>query len=172
MRVKTGFALTVQHFADDDRAFNTGIFRNLTQRRFQSAADNIDTRLNIGIVVGQFFNRLRGQQKRRATARNNTGFNSGASCVQRIIDAVFTLFHFHFRGTADFQHGNTAGQFRDTLLQLFTVIIGCGVFDLRADLRHTRLNVFFIASAVNNHRVIFGDIDALGRAQHIEGHIF
>ena len=51
LRVKAGFTFAVQHFADNNRAFNTGVFRDLTHRRFQGPADDVDTGLDVGIVA-------------------------------------------------------------------------------------------------------------------------
>ncbi len=92
--------------------------------------------------------------------------------MQGIVNAVFTLFHFNFCGTANLDHSNTAGQFRQAFLQLFTVIIRCCGFNLRTDLTATTFNRLFLTRAINDGCVFFGDVHCFSRAQHIQRNSF
>ena len=72
--------------------------------------------------------------QRDAAAGNDAFFDGRARRMQRIFDAGLLLFHFDFGRRADFDRRDAAGQLGQTLLQLLAVVVGSGVFDLRADL--------------------------------------
>ena len=88
-----------------------------------------------------------------------------------VINAVFLLFHFNFGRTTDTDHGNTASQLGQTLLQFLTVVIRGGVFDLLLDLANAGFDVGFLASTVNDGGLVLGNADFLGGAEHVEGDI-
>src|SRR5690606_40993387 len=68
----------------DDGALHASILGDLTDRCFQRLADDVDTRLDVAVVVGQLGNSLGGHQQRRATARNDAFLKIGrASCRER-----------------------------------------------------------------------------------------
>src|ERR1700756_4704405 len=52
--------------------------------------------------------------------------------------AFFFFFHFPFPRGPDLDHRHTAGEFRHAFLQLFTVVVRRGLFDLRLDLLDAR----------------------------------
>ena len=89
--------------------------------------------------------------------------------MQRVFNAVFFLFHFHFGRGTDFNYGNTTGQFGDALLQFFAVVIGGGFFDLRADAGNAGFDFRRVAAAADDGGVFLADDDALGGAEH--GHV-
>jgi hypothetical protein len=68
--------------------------------------------------------------------------------VQGIVDRVLLLLDFDLGRAADTDHRDPAGEFRQSFLQLFLVVIGGGLFDLCLDLSNTRLDRLFIAGAV------------------------
>ncbi len=111
-------------------------------------------------------------QKCYTTTRDNAFFDSSAGCVQSVINAVLTLFHFNFGCTTNADHGNTTGQLGQTLLQFFLVVVGSCVFDLTADLSHAAFDVGLGTATVNDCGVFLGDRNALGCAEHVEGHVF
>ena len=88
--------------------------------------------------------------------------------MQRVFYAVLLLFHFNFGSSANLDHSNTASQFGQTLLQLLTVVVGSGVFNLLADLVNAGFDVSLGASAVNNSGVILVDLNALGLTQVLQ----
>ncbi len=89
--------------------------------------------------------------------------------MQRVFYAVLLLFHFHFGSSANLDHGNTASQLGQTLLQLLTVVVGRSVFNLLADLVNASFDISLGASAVNNSGVVFVDLHALGLTQVLQG---
>ena len=51
------------------------------------------------------------------------------------------------------------------------VVIGGGVLDLLLDLGDARLDIGFLAGAVDDGGVVLGDDHLLGAAEHVEGHV-
>jgi len=107
-----------------------------------------------------------------AAADHDAFLYGGAGGVQRVINAVLTLFHFDFGHAANADDGNAARQLGHTLLQLFAVVVRGGFLDLGADLADAGFDLGLDASAINDGGVVFGDRDFLGAAQHVDGHRF
>src|SRR5690606_33159538 len=105
-------------------------------------------------------------------ARYHAFLNSCAGSVQGVFNAGFLLFHFDFGTGTDLDHGNTASQLGQTLLQLLFVVVGGSVFDLLADLRNTRLDVGLGTSAVDDGGVFLAQLNALGVTQVLQGGAF
>ena len=122
----------------------------------------------IRVVTFQAGQLERGFQQGHTTARDDAFFHRSAGGVQGVVDAVFLLFHFDLGGTANLDHGHTAGQLGQTFLQLFAIVIGRGVFSLLADLRDAGFDLGLVTHTVDDRGVVLGDVDALGRAQHVE----
>jgi len=85
--------------------------------------------------------------------------------MQRVFDARLFLFHFDFRRRTDLDQRYAASQLGHTLLQLLTVVVAGGFFDLRADRLDAGFDVLGIAGTVDQRGVFFGDFDALGLAE-------
>ena len=66
---------------------------------------------------------------------------------------------------------HAAGELRHALLELFLVVVAGGFLDLGADGGHARLDLVFLAGAVDDRRVFLGDLDALGLAEVLQGHV-
>jgi hypothetical protein len=75
-----------------------------------------------------------GADQRDATTGTMPFFDRGTGRVQRVFDAGLLLLHLDLGGSTDLDHGDTAGQLGQTLLQLLAVVVGGGVLDLGADL--------------------------------------
>ncbi len=89
--------------------------------------------------------------------------------MQGVFDTGLLLFHLDFGTGTDLDHGNTAGQLGQTLLQLLFVVVGSGVFDLLADLRNAGFDISLGASAVDDGGVFLVQHDALGVTQVLQG---
>jgi hypothetical protein len=89
--------------------------------------------------------------------------------VQGVFDAGLLLLHLHLGGGTDLDHGHTAGELGDALLQLLAVVVGGGLLDLGADLLDAGLDVGLGAGAVDDGGVFLGDLDLLGGAQVVQG---
>ena len=77
----------------------------------------------------------------KAAARQDAFLDRGASRVHRVIDTILTLFDLDLGGTTDPDYRGAAGKLGKPLLQLFAVIVGGGLFDLRFDLGDAALDV-------------------------------
>ena len=104
-----------------------------------------------------------------AAARDNALVNCCAGCVECIFNAGLLLFHLDFGSCTDLDHGNAADKLGKTLLELLTVVIAGGLFDLGADHLDAAGNVSFFAGAVDDGGVVLVDGDPLGLTEHIDG---
>ena len=111
-------------------------------------------------------------EKRGSAAGDDAFFNRSAGSVHRIFDTIALFLHFDFGRTADPDNSNTAGELRQTFLQLLTVVIRAGLIDLSADLVATALDVGLLAGAVHDCGFFLGDRDFLGGAEHVERDVF
>ncbi len=92
--------------------------------------------------------------------------------MQSIFHACFLLLHFTFGGGTDIDHGDTAGQLGQTLLELFAVVIGGGFLDLAANLVDATLNISGLAVAFHDGGVVLINDDGLGAAEIGELEVF
>src|SRR5262249_9643997 len=106
--------------------------------------------------------------ERHAAARDDAFFHRSAGGVQGVINAVLAFLHFDFRRAADLDHRNAARELRETLLQLLTIVVGGGVFDLLADLADAGFDVLLLAFAVDDGGVVLLHHALLGLAEHVE----
>ncbi len=112
-------------------------------------------RLEVGLSVEQ----------RHSATRHDALLERGAGRLQRVLDAVLLLLHLGLGGGADLDHGDTAGQLGEALLELLAIEIGVGVLDLVFDLVDPALDVLGLAVAVDDRRRVLGDDDAAGFAE-------
>src|SRR6185436_408169 len=116
----------------------------------------------------ELLERLLRADQRNAAARDHAFFNGGTGGVQRVFDAGLLLFHLDLGGSADLDHGNTAGELGNTLLQLLLVVVRRGFLSLLTDRLDARLDVRRLASAVDDRGVFFLDDDLLGIAEIVQ----
>src|SRR4029079_18829539 len=83
-------------------------------------------------------------------------------------DARLLLLHLGLGGRTDLDDGDAADQLRETLLELLTIVVGRGLFDLRADLLHAAFDRALRAGALHDGRVVLVDGDLLGLAEIVE----
>src|SRR3546814_7318255 len=100
----------------------------------------------------------------------SSDLNGRTGGVQRVVDAVLAFLHFNFSRAANLDHCNAASKLGKTLLELFTVVIAGGDFDLLTDRFHAALDRIGFTGAINDGGVVLVDGDALGLAEHTDGH--
>src|SRR5690606_10389472 len=123
----------VEDLAHNHRAFVAGVVDDLTHRLLKRAAHDGDTGFLVGVdALGGKVGRS--AQQSHAAARNDAFFNGSASRVERVVDAVLALFHFHFGRTADADHGSAASELGQAFLELLAVVIRGGFLELRINL--------------------------------------
>ena len=107
---------------DDDRAFDTGVVRDLAGRLFESAADDVHADLLIAFEL-EFIQGGDDLDQGGAAAGDDAFFDRRAGGRKGVFDAVLLLFEFSLGGRADLNDGDAAGELRQTLFQFFFVII-------------------------------------------------
>src|SRR5262249_29577377 len=157
--------------ADDDGAILARVDGDLTRRVGQGFTHDLDAGLLVVVLGADFLERLDRAQQRYAAARKNAFLNRRAGRVHGIIHAVLALLHLDLGGAADTDHRDAAGELRQPLLQLFAIVVGGGLLDLSLDLRNARLDVGFLAGAVDDRGVLLLDHHLLGAAEHVDRHV-
>src|SRR5207248_2486574 len=102
---------------------------------------------------------------------DNAFLNRRARSMQGVFHASFLLFHLCLSGSADVDNGHTAREFRQTLLELFAIVIARRLLDLTANLIHATLDIVLLAFAFDNGGVFLIDGNALGFAKVVELHV-
>src|SRR5215208_1286086 len=166
-----GLRLVLADLANHDRALHAGVFRDLTDRGFQRLQHDVDAGLHVGILVGDPTDRLLGAQQRDAATWHDAFLDCGASCIERILDAILFLLDLDLGGAADPDHRNAAREFCEPLLQLLLVVVGRRLLDLGFDLADARLDFGALAGAVNDRGLFLLDDDLLGAPEHLEGDV-
>jgi hypothetical protein len=151
-------------------AFFASILNNLTQRLLECAANNVHANLLVRIAFAflvdlELLEHFRCSNQCHTTTRNNAFFDGRACCVHCILNSRLLLFHFRLSGGADLDNGNSADEFRKTLLQFLTIVVGRSFFDLRPQSLNATFDVALLAGAFDDGRVVFVDRDYLGAAK-------
>ena len=108
---------------------------------------------------------LRGADQRDAAARDDALFDRRLGRVHRVLDARLLFLHLGLGGRTDLDDGDAADQLRQPLLQLLAVVVRGGLLDLRPDLLDATLDGLAFAAALDDRRVVLGDVDPLGLAE-------
>jgi hypothetical protein len=120
------------HLADNDRAFDARVFRDLTDRGLEGACGRWRCRLLVFVVAFQTDLILEGSAAGRCRRRDDAFFHGRAGGVQGVVDAVLRSFTSTSVAPPTLDDGNAAGQLGQTLLQLLLVVVRRGVLDLLA----------------------------------------
>ena len=105
----------------------------MVNRCTASAKDNVVTDL---LVVLDALHRARPsptallRKQRDAATGQDAFFDGRTGCVQRILDASLLFLHFRLGRRTDVDLGNAAGEFRQTLFELFLVVIRLVLFSI------------------------------------------
>ena len=102
------------------------------------------------------------------STRKVTFLYSGTGGVESILNPVLLLLHLHLGVGTDIEHGHTASQFSQALLQLLLVVRALRVGNLVLELSHTLLDVLLRTSTIDDGGVVLGDRHLLGRTQFLE----
>ena len=150
----------------------TGIFRDLADWCQDRTANDVDAAGLVVVLTLDAIKHLGGIEKRGTATGDDAFFDSGAGCVERIVDAVLAFLHLDLGSSANLDDGDAAGQLGQAFLQLFLVVIAAGRINLGTDLIHARLDVVGRAGAIHDRGVVLVDGDALGFAEHAERDVF
>src|SRR5690606_8597608 len=156
----------------DNGGFVTGVGYDLAQRCFEGTQGQGDAGVLFFVVTLDGASVGEGTNQGDAAASDHAFFHRCTGSVQGVVNAGLLLFHFHFGGRADLDHGNAAGQLGNAFLQLFLVVVGVGVVDFATNLFNASLDVVFLASAIDDGGVFLLDVDLLGSTQVVQGSVF
>ena len=110
-------------------------------------------------------------KQRHAAAGNDAFFDRRAGGVHGVFDASLLFLQLGFGCRADLDDRNAADQLGKALLELFLVVVGGGVFDLRADLLDAAFDLAGLAGAFDDRGVVLVDGDLLGAAEVLDLHV-
>src|SRR5580704_18331514 len=151
---------------DHHATLEAGVHRDLLQRLLQRPAHD----LRAGRLVADQVELLEGTparlQQRDAATGHDTFLDRGLGVAHRVLDAVLALLQFDLGSRARLDDGDAAGQLGQPLLQLLPVVVGVGVVDLGADLVNPAGDLVRVARAVDDRRLVLGDHDLAGPAEH------
>ena len=167
---RTLFAFNTLHHKG---AFHAGIVSNVAGWSIKGFPHGASTS---GLVTSERIDnglhRGTGTQQCGSASGHNAFFDCCTSCRDGVFDAVLLFLEFNFGGCANLDQSHTAGQLGQTLLQLFTIPVGIGVFDFGLDLIDATFDVRLFAIAIDNGGFVLGHDDALGTAEKIERYVF
>ena len=169
VRIVSESAFAALDLLHDDRTFFTGVHGNLAGRFFQSAPYDIQAQLLVTFQA-HLLESGDAAQERYAATRDDAFFHGRASCVQSVFHARLLFLHFRFSRRANADHGHTADQLCQAFLELFTVVIAGGLFDLSANLAYTAFQGLPVARAVDDGRVVLVDAHGLRLAEIVQSH--
>ena len=105
-----------------------------------------------------------------AASSGNDPFLHGCSGgVEGILDPQLAVLEFGFRRCPNLDHGNSAGQLGDALLELFAVVIRIGGLKFAADCGHTITNGLAVIIVGDDCCGFLTDGDATCLAQVFQG---
>src|SRR6185312_13888545 len=161
-----------EHLCDHDTAIRRRIFGNLARRRLERPSKNLDAGLFVAgalrFLVGD--GGAAAQQGQPAT-RNDTLGDRGLGGADGVVECFLFRFHLCFGRRADANDGNAAGQFREPLLQLFAIVVACGLFDFASDLLDASIDLRALAAAADNCRIVLVDDDPLRASELFNGRV-
>src|SRR5579864_817070 len=156
---------------EDHGGIFAGVLDDLAQRLLDRARQDAHADRLVLVRALELLDRLLRADQRNTTARHHALFDRRTGGVQRVLDAGLLLFHLDLGGSADLDHGDTAGELSNALLQLLLVVVGGGLLDLLADRLDTRLDVGGLAGTVDDRGVFLLHDDLLGIAQVVHGRL-
>src|SRR5205823_14893973 len=156
------------HFLNNERAFAAGVVGKLTRRLFNGTTNNRHADFLVAFEVLHVVERFLRAQQRDTAAWNDAFLNRRTRSVQRVFDTSFLLLHLGLSRSADVDDRNTAGEFRQALLQFLAIVITGRLFNLTTDLCDAALDIGFFAFAFDNGGIFLVDGDTLGSAHVFE----
>src|SRR6476659_5490329 len=150
---------------EDDRAFTTRVLHDHAEGLLDRLANDVDADLLLAVVELERLERLLRANERNTAAGDDTFLDRSARCMQRILDPSLLLLHLGLGRGADVDHRHTAGDLRETLLELLLVVVRRRLVDRGADLGDTALDLVVLTGAVDQRGVVLVDDDALRLAE-------
>src|SRR5690606_5168654 len=112
-RVVAVVALAFTHCVHHNGRVFAGVGDDLAQRLFDGAREDADTDRLVGVRAFELRESLLDTDQRDAAAGDHAFFHRRTRGVQGVFDAGLLFLHFDLGGSADLDHGNAAGEFRN-----------------------------------------------------------
>ena len=119
--IVTEVSLALTNLLYDNGTFLASIADNLTQRLLDGTADDIDTRLLVGIVTLYAGQSLLSTDIGRTTTGNDTFLDGCTGSAESIVNAILLLLHLYLAVSTYVEYCYATCQFGKTLLQLLLV---------------------------------------------------
>src|SRR6185369_14244340 len=108
---------------DDHLAGSPGVVGDLSGRRLERLADDVDTDSGVALELHLVDRRDR-LEERRAAAGGVAFLDGRTGRREGVLDAVLLLLQLDLGGRADLDHRDATGQLGEALLELLAVVVG------------------------------------------------
>src|SRR5690606_5381432 len=151
-----------------DARLEAGVEGDLLQRSLDTDANDLRTRRLVTVELELVERSRRGLNQGDTTAGDDALFDGRLRVADGVLDAVLALLELDLGCSARLDDGDAAGELREALLELLTVVIAVGRLDLTADLGHATLDLAGVTSTLDDGRLVLGDDDLAGAAEQVE----
>src|SRR4029077_4938948 len=162
--------LRLAHAAYNNCAFMAAVECDLPHGLFERALHDVDAD-GFVIVQLELFERRDAANQCDAAAGNNAFLDSCASGVLGVLDASLLFLQLGLGCRAHLDYCDAADELRQSFLELLAVVVGGGVFDLRANLLHAPFNLGGFSGAFDDRGVVLVDGDFLRATEVFQLHV-
>mmetsp|Transcript_41191 Transcript_41191/g.106469 ORF Transcript_41191/g.106469 Transcript_41191/m.106469 type:complete len:390 (-) Transcript_41191:699-1868(-) len=159
----------LKKLADDDRAFGTSVVSNSPAGLLEGLLDDVYTLAAVEVVsvlLLESFKSTAGIEKSGSTTGNNTLLDGTAGSAKSIVNTVALLLHFHLRGATNLDHGDTARELSEPLLEFLLLILRSSLGDGLTEELAPLLDVVLGTTTVEDNSVVLGNSDLSGSTEH------
>ena len=156
--------LHVADTVDHHRAVDAGVGGDRFERISEGVLHDRSAELLIAFEI-EFLDRLLAAKKGDAAARDDPLGEGRLGGALGILDESLALLHLGLSGRPDVDLGNTAGEFRESLLEFLTIVIAVGDLDLGTDLGRPAVDRRLRTGPADDRGVFAVDDHLLGTAE-------
>jgi hypothetical protein len=167
-----GRLLQVADLLHHDATFEAGVHGDLLQRLLDGPGHHAAPRGLVALeLLGTVEDLGLGPQQGHPASGHHALLDGGLGGRDGVLDAVLLLFELDLGGRTHLDDRHTARQLGQALLELLAVVVGVGVLDLGLDLVDPALDLGVVAGAFHDRRLVLGNDDLAGPAEHVEPHV-
>src|SRR3954452_14091436 len=159
--------LRLLHPAYHDRALGARVLGDHPNRLLECPPNNLDPDLLILGALELVQSHLSADQCNTA-AGHDAFLDCSAGGVQRVLNPSLLFFHLGLGSSADVDHGDSAGELGQPLLQLLAIVVAGALVYRGLDLVDPALDVVLLAAAIDHSGVVLVDHHPLGPAQIVQ----
>ena len=156
--------LHVADTVDHHRAVDAGVGGDRFERIAEGVFHDRSAELLIAFEI-ELLDRLLAAEKGDAAARNDPLGEGRLGGALGIFDERLALLHLGLRGRSDVDLGNTAGEFRQPLLEFLAIVVAVGDLDLGTDLGRPAVDRRLRTGPAHDRGVLAVDDHLLGAAK-------